>query len=68
MSNVKEAFRDYDWQSLDRIDGVLKSIYRSILLCKGDNDYELPHSAVRKRQLNGLDITDHTVDNNLVNL
>lgn len=66
VANVKRAYEMYDPSILARIDGVLKSVYREILKCKGDNGYKLPHSGVGKRQRNGLSVTDYTVDTNLV--
>ncbi len=63
IANVQLAWRDYPWETLDRIHGVLYEIYRLILQHlilqhEGDNDFKLPHSHVRERQAQGLDTTD----------
>lgn len=45
---IQRAWRDYDAATLERIWGVQYACYRKVLELEGDNDYQPPHSGVRK--------------------
>lgn len=58
---VEEAWEQYPCEALTRAHGLLLEIYRSILLDKGNNQYKVPHSNVRSRQMRGEDPVDPIV-------
>ena len=37
-------------------------VYRLILENLGGNQYDMPHTGIRKRETAGLDVVDYTVD------
>ena len=45
---IMRAWNQYDGETLHRIWGIQYACYREILRLKGDNDYKVPHSGVRK--------------------
>ncbi len=49
IQRMLQSFQEYSPRSIEIVWGVLIEIYRLILDQNGDNDYELPHSEVRRR-------------------
>lgn len=62
MANVREAFDDYDYDTLNRVWAHLFACYNCILAVNGDNQYTAPHSGVRTRQKKGLEVVDLTIN------
>jgi hypothetical protein len=62
---VKKAFREYDKDTLERLEGIQMEIYRCILDDDGGNDYQIPHSGIRVRQKKGQDVADYSVPQEL---
>jgi hypothetical protein len=50
MDTVRQAWQEYDADTLERCWGHLFAVYREILADKGDNQYIRPHSSVGLRQ------------------
>ena len=65
LESVNIAYRDYDTDILARIEGIQHEIYRRILSDDGGNQFDMPHSDVRKRQRAGSDPCDRDVPNEL---
>jgi len=63
---VKQAYEEYEVDTLTRIHAIQYEIYRQIMLSGGDNTYKLPHSGVRARQQNGQEVPDYSVPAELV--
>jgi hypothetical protein len=55
---VLRAWNNYDSETLHRIWGVQYACYRKILELNGDNEYQVPHSGIRK----GADLIDLSLD------
>ena len=49
LQRMLQAFQEYSPRSIEIVWGVLFEVYRLILDQNGENDYELPHSGVRRR-------------------
>ena len=64
---VKKAYREYKTDPLRRVHALLYVVYREILINLGDNQYDMPHTGIRKRQRNGDDVYDFTVSMDIVN-
>ena len=64
QESVLNAFRDYDWKALERVYVLQFEVYREIIRNKGSNQYKMPHSGIRSRQNQGLEIADLSVDAN----
>lgn len=47
LTNVQEAFNEYNEDALRASYGHLYGVYDEILRCEGDNNYDLPHRDVR---------------------
>lgn len=60
-SIVLLAYKNYDVDILERIEGIQYEIYRRILVDNGGNQFDMPHSGVRKRQREGADPCDRVV-------
>lgn len=67
MDAVTQAYAEYPAEALVRVDALQFEIYRCILKCDGSNQYDLPHSGIRKRQNEGSMVPDYTVPPGLVN-
>ena len=65
LEAVVEAYKNYDVAILERIEGIQHEIYRKILADNGGNQFDMPHSGVRKRQREGEDPCDRTVPREL---
>ena len=50
VSAIEKAFEDGEWKTLERIWGLLFSMYGAIMKGKGSNDFQIPHNDVRKNQ------------------
>ena len=66
MKFVHKAFQEYNTDTLERLEAIQMVIYRQILDVDGGNDYEIPHSGIRVRQKNGLDVANYRVPQELV--
>lgn len=53
VDNVKQAWEDYDWQTLERCWGVQAESWRQIMKDGGGNQHPDLHSGITKRQRNG---------------
>jgi hypothetical protein len=53
LDHVEECYWEYDSDTLERVWQALFNVYNSILQEKGGNEYLLPRTGVRKRQLAG---------------
>ena len=67
LEAVVEAYNNYDVAILERIEGIQHEIYRRILADSGGNQFDMPHSGVRKRQREGEDPCDRVVPGELYN-
>jgi transposase len=67
LEAVVEAYNNYDVAILERIEGIQHEIYRRILADSGGNQFDMPHSGVRKRQREGEDPCDRAVPGELYN-
>jgi hypothetical protein len=65
LEAVTKAYTDYDRDILERIEGIQHEIYRQILIDSGGNQFDMPHSDVRKRQREGADPCDRSVPSEL---
>lgn len=61
--SVTLMWQQFDWQTIERGFGVLHEIYRQVLNSGGTNTYKLPHSDVRKRQSDEVEVIDRSVSN-----
>ena len=61
LESVKLAYKNYDPLILERIEGIQHEIYRRVLENDGGNQFDMPHSGVRKRQKLGHDPCDRDV-------
>lgn len=61
LESVVLAYNNYDTDILDRIEGIQHEIYRKILADSGGNQFDMPHSGVRKRQREGADPCDRII-------
>jgi hypothetical protein len=61
LDAVEIAYKDYDVDILERIEGLQHEIYRQILIDSGGNQFDMPHSDIRKRQRAGADPCDRDV-------
>ena len=59
--------QNYDVAILERIEGIQHEIYRRILADSGGNQFDMPHSGVRKRQREEKDPCDRVVPGELYN-
>ena len=59
--------RNYDVAILVCIEGIQHEIYRRVLADSGGNQFDMPHSGVRKRQREGEDPCDRVVPGELYN-
>jgi hypothetical protein len=50
IDNVKQCFNDYPVEKLVRICALQLVAYREILKINGGNQYDMPHTGIRKRQ------------------
>lgn len=66
MNAVLKAYQEYDADQLLRIEALQLEIYRCILRNSGGNDFPMPHSGIRKRQKNGLEVVDRRIHTDLV--
>jgi hypothetical protein len=62
IANIKEAYEDYDYDTLNHIWAHLFGVYNCILQVDGDNQYAAPHDGVRTRTSRGLEAVDLTID------
>ena len=58
---VEQAYWEYPEETLSRIHALQYQIYRELLTDSGGNEYKLPHSAIRKRQNNGVQVVDYSL-------
>jgi hypothetical protein len=61
LYNVMHTFDEYPADTIARAVALQFSVYREVLKAHGDNNYDLPHSAIRKRQQEG----DEEIDFNI---
>lgn len=61
FTSVKTAYLNYSMEQLERVDALLFVAYREILENLGGNQYDVPHTGIRKRQKNGEVVADLTV-------
>ena len=61
LESVKLAYKNYDPLTLERIEGIQHEVYRRVLENDGGNQFDMPHSGVRKRQKLGHDPCDRDV-------
>ena len=61
LACVKNAFKVYDKDVLERLEAIQMEIYRKILEDDGGNDYKIPHSGIRVRQKSGQDVANYVV-------
>ena len=65
LESVTLAYKNYDIAILERIEGIQHEIYRRILADSGGNQFDMPHSGIRKRQREGADPCNRVVPNKL---
>ena len=65
LESVVSAYNNYDTDILERIEGIRHEIYRKMLANSGGNQFDMPHSGVRKRQREGDDPCDRVVPTEL---
>jgi hypothetical protein len=66
LEAVKNAYEQYNPDILERIDALQYEIWRQILGDNGGNHYKIPHSGIRNRQNDGLDVVDRKVPKELM--
>ena len=54
--------------SFTRIHALQLQIYREVMNCDGNNTYKLPHTGIRKRQLDGVEVANYIVPLELYHL
>ena len=59
---VREAWDEYDWETLDGAWGCLISTYQRILNDEGGNEFKTPHNGVRRKQAMGVYVCDVPID------
>jgi hypothetical protein len=62
LVGIRQAWDEYDSDTIDRIWAHQLSCYREIMKVMGSNDYVAPHSNIRKRQRVDEDCADYSVD------
>ena len=62
IENVKQAYEEYDYDTLNHVWAHLFACYNCILAVDGGNQYTPPHSGVRTRQNKGLEVVDLTIN------
>ena len=67
LESVVLAYKNYHVAILERIKGIQHEIYRKIHADNGGNQFDMPHSGVRKRQRDGDDPCDRLVPAELYN-
>jgi hypothetical protein len=60
------AYWEYDIDQFTRVHALIYVVYRCILENDGHNQYDMPHTGIRKRQNNGTAVEDRTADGELV--
>ena len=66
IANVTSAYNDYSVDKLLRMYALYYVVIRKVLITHGNNDFKIPHTGIRKRQLNVmLPTEDRTVDSNV---
>ena len=66
LYNVMHTFEVYPADTIARAVALQFSVYREVLKAHGDNNYELPHSNIRKRQKAGDEEIDFNVQKEVV--
>ena len=61
LQAVIDEYNAYDPMILNRFDALQYEVYREILKDGGNNQYKMPHSGIRERQRNGLEVVDRRV-------
>ena len=61
-----QAYWEYDVNQLQRVHALIYVVYRCILVNEGHNQYDMPHTGIRSRQNNGMEVEDRTVDGDVV--
>ena len=68
INAVKTAYNEYDECIFTRIHALQLQIYREVMNCDGNNTYKLPHTGIRKRQRDGVEVADYIVPPELYHL
>lgn len=66
LYNVIRSYELYPTDSISRAIAVQYRVYVEVLKCFGDNNYDLPHSGITKRQMHGEDAVDLRVPKSVV--
>ena len=66
IESVKKAYGDYEPAQLERAEALLHVAYREVLEKNGGNQYDVPHSGIRKRQNGGQVTIDRSVPRELL--
>lgn len=61
IENVKTVFDNFSSEKIERIHAIKYATYREVLRVNGGNQYKVPHSGIRKRQIMN-DINHPTID------
>ena len=68
VNAIKTAYNVYDECSFTRIYTLQLQTYREVMNCDGNNTFKLPHSGIRKRQRDGVDVANFIVPPELYHL
>jgi len=66
LESVQTAYVNYSTDQLQRVDAIQYEVYRKILEAGGSNQFDMPHSGIRKRQNEGAPVTDRHCRRKLV--
>ena len=61
VAAVRRTWEEYPPSALERVEALRFVVYREILRCGGDNQYDMPHTNINKRQHNGEAVIDRSV-------
>lgn len=61
IENAKTVFDNFSSEKIERIQALKYATYREVLRVKGGNQYKVPHSGIRKRQMRN-DVNHPTID------